>query len=561
MRLTRVHFARLGGGAALLNGLDLELRRPGEADSGKFQPLCAIGPNGSGKSQFLQSLAESFQAVLHAAVPSEERREVDPASAFTIRYILRRGSPASDLEVEITGAPKSGEERPVRIRTRTPGSEWSDEKLADDAARPLLPTRVVAYTSGENETLSLPFLASRIAYADEIQRRAIPASNRTELQTGEDEAPGTPRLMLIDYSTHLEVLVANLLVSAPEQRRYLLDQVQLADLRSVRCIVSLNHRAVRNAVKRRPDSKRKGVQLTDELEGYIQALQACSTTWDYDSTKEQYVFDFWIDEQSRNAFRTQFVSPFELYLALHKLALLNDLAISSPARKRFESDVRKRRFATRLPEPPEEDKVFRFEEITFHSKPAEEGAPSEPVDYVSLSDGEHQLVQILGVFAMVDEPDVLFLLDEPESHLNPQWRVKFMSQLAKLPTPRGRREEAGSAVAAQEVLITTHAPFVPSDLPREQVLIFRRAEPEEGEPVVPMVRPRRPDIQTFGASYDEILAQCFDVSPPISQQPREVINELMESSDPKHVEAGLRTLGPSVEKILVIDHLDELKDS
>lgn len=30
-------------------------------------------------------------------------------------------------------------------------------------------------------------------------------------------------------------------------------------------------------------------------------------------------------------------------------------------------------------------------------------------------------------------PDVLFLLDEPESHFNPQWRVKFISRLLDLP--------------------------------------------------------------------------------------------------------------------------------
>ena len=105
--------------------------------------------------------------------------------------------------------------------------------------------------------------------------------------------------MLIDYSTHLEVLVANLLLASSEQRAYVLRQANLENLRSIRCIVSLNHRAVKNSVKRRPDSKRKGVQLTDELEKYIETLQACATTWDYDEAAERYVFDFWIDEESR----------------------------------------------------------------------------------------------------------------------------------------------------------------------------------------------------------------------------------------------------------------------
>lgn len=555
MKITRANISKTGGGAALLNGLDLVLRNPQSDETRSFQPLCLIGPNGSGKSQFLQSLAEAFQALLHAVVPEEERRDVDPTSEFSLRYVLHGPNTEDDVEVEAVALRGSTEDHRLVIRCRSIGEDWSDVEA--DEAKALLPTRIVAYTSGENETLSLPFLASRIAYADEIQRLAIPTAD--EENPTSRTAP-TPRLMLIDYSTHLEVLVANLLLASPEQRAYVLRQANLENLRSVRCIVSLNHRAVKNGVKRRPDSKRKGVQLTDELERYIETLQTCATTWDYDEAAERYVFDFWIDEESRLGFGSAFKTPFELYLALHKLALLNDLAISSPARKRFEADVRKRRFATRLPEPPEEDKVFRFEEITFHPIRGNEGGKADPVDYVSLSDGEHQLVQMLGVFSMVDEPNVLFLLDEPESHLNPIWRVKFMSQLGEVPTARGNRRDPQSLVGAQDVVITTHAPFVPSDLPRHQVIIFRRSEESEIQnPASVGIQARRPNIQTFGASYDQILEQCFGVSPPISKQSQEVIGTLLQSNDPAEVEAGLKTLGPSVERIQVIDHLDELK--
>jgi restriction system-associated AAA family ATPase len=555
MKLTRIGIQRTGGGAALLNGLDLILRDPQQRETRSFQPLCLIGPNGSGKSQFLQSLAEAFQALFHAVVPEEERRDVDPTSEFSLRYMMHRPENADDVEVEVVASRSSAADHRLAIRCRSIGGDWSEVEAGK--AKDLLPTRIVAYTSGENETLSLPFLASRIAYADEIQRLAIPTAGGESPTSG--TAP-TPRLMLIDYSTHLEVLVANLLLACPEQRAYVLHQANLENLRSVRCIVSLNHRAVKNGVKRRPDSKRKGVQLTDELEGYVAVLQACATTWDYDEAAERYVFDFWIDEASRQGFRSAFGTPFDLYLALHKLALLNDLAISSPARKRFEMDVRKRRFATRLPEPPEEDKVFRFEEITFHPSQGGGTTKANPVDYVSLSDGEHQLVQMLGVFSMVDEPNVLFLLDEPDSHLNPVWRVKFMSQLAKTPTANGAREDPNGQAAAQDVVITTHAPFVPSDLPRDQVMIFRRPDGPQ-HPAQVGIRARRPDIQTFGASYDQILEQCFGVSPPISKQSQEVIGALLESSDPGEVEAGLKMLGPSVERIQVIDHLDELKRS
>lgn len=277
MRLTRIHFARVSGGAALLNHLDLVLRRRAEANPAVFQPMCVIGPNGSGKSQFLQTVAEFFQAALRAAVPHEERVEVDPRSAFTIQYVVQRDGGLPPLEVELTGEARSASERRILMRTREPESDWSDAAPVDAEAASLLPTRIVAYTSGENETLSLPFLASRIAYADEIRRRAIPASSGQE-PTWAAGDPGTPRLMLIDYGTHLEVLVANLLLSPLDQRRYLLDLVGLEELRSVKCIVSLNHKAVKNSISHRPESKRKGVQLTDELESYIDILKACATT-------------------------------------------------------------------------------------------------------------------------------------------------------------------------------------------------------------------------------------------------------------------------------------------
>src|ERR1700735_358475 len=47
---------------------------------------------------------------------------------------------------------------------------------------------------------------------------------------------------------------------------------------------------------------------------------------------------------------------------------------------------------------------------------------------------------------------------------------------------------------SQEVLLTSHAPFVPSDVPREQVHIF--AKDETGR-----VSVRYPEIETYGATF------------------------------------------------------------
>jgi hypothetical protein len=171
------------------------------------------------------------------------------------------------------------------------------------------------------------------------------------------------------------------------------------------------------------------------------------------------------------------------------------------------------------------------------------------VDYVSLSDGEHQLAQLLGTFCMLSFSDVLFLLDEPESHFNPQWRVKFLTRLLDLPTAHGTRR-GKSAASQQDALLTTHAPFVPSDMQRDKVLIFGK----EKERIVV----KRPDIETFGSTFDAILDACFDVRPPFSEEPRKKINELMRSKKPKDIIEGMERLGPSVEKAFLADRLRQL---
>jgi AAA domain, putative AbiEii toxin, Type IV TA system len=124
------------------------------------------------------------------------------------------------------------------------------------------------------------------------------------------------------------------------------------------------------------------------------------------------------------------------------------------------------RLALRLPEPQDEEKVFRFERVNFFAQ-----GDGEIVDYVSLSDGEHQLAQILGMFGMVSLSNALFLLDEPESHFNLQWRVKFMTRVLDMPTPDGTRRDVSGA-SQRDCLLTTHAPFVPSNMPHDRVFIF-----------------------------------------------------------------------------------------
>lgn len=539
MKLLKVHIISAKTCGELLDGLDLRLRSPLSGYSG-FEPLCLIGPNGAGKSQFLQVLAEIFQSVFHRCIPNEERNESNPDLQFELEYLIQPEDEQLPVRVRISRK-ASGRKRPTLIIEQRDEEEyeWIDCDLNDPKTRALLPEKIIGYTSGDNETLSLPFLVSRSGYADEVGGGALNAAMR-------DRPIPDTRLMLIDYGTHLEVLVANLLLGDAPQWVALLQDAQLKDLHSFRCIVQLAHRAApKLPSKKGSQNSRKGVQLTNELEQYLDHLKRCATCYTCDEKTETYIFDYWINDQTREAFRSFWNNTLNLYSSFHKLAMLNDLALPRETRKRFQKETKERRFASRLPEPQDEDKIFRFERVMFTAQKT-----GKEVDYVSLSDGEHQLGQILGTFCMLSSPNVLFLLDEPESHFNPLWRVKFISRILDLPTKNGDRRESSKATE-QDCLLTTHSPFVPSDMHRDQVFIFSKNE--EGK-----IEVQNPNIETFGSTFDTIIEECFEVRPPMSQVPHNEIKKLMESDDPEKIRAGIQRLGNSVEKAFLADHLRQL---
>lgn len=526
MRLRRLKIKKSAAGGGLLDGVDIWFGRDLDGHINEpIAPLCLIGPNGSGKSQFLQLLAEIFQAAWNTHKPAVERDSANPDAEFDLTYLIR---PMKDQELREVILSRQQEGRRLGpIRMRIEGQE--EEVLASSATfGDHLPSLIVGYTSGENETLSLPFLVSRAGYADEVAKAALKGA----------QEPLDNKLMLVDYGTNLEVLFASLMLGETGVRKSVLDHARLADIASCRIFVRLAHGSRNKATaKNVRGSSRKGIQLTNELEAIVENLKRCSTCWSEDRATETYRFDFWVDESTRQAFRYFWPSALALYRSLHQLALLNDLAIPKAARERVKRAVRDRRFAARLPEPQVEEMVFGFEEVRFWPI----SRANEPVDYVSLSDGEHQQALVLGLFGMVSGHNTVFLLDEPESHFNPQWRVQFVKRLMELPVERGE----------QDILLTSHAPFVPADMSKEQVLIFSRLDGK--------LSVRQPDIETYGANFDRILEHCFNIRPPISQIARDDIDQLMKSESVHELTEAMERLGASVEKSFIADRLRQLK--
>lgn len=106
------------------------------------------------------------------------------------------------------------------------------------------------------------------------------------------------------------------------------------------------------------------------------------------------------------------------------------------------------------------------------------------VSFTQLSEGELQMLTVLGLMRITREDHCLFLLDEPDTHLNPIWKLRYFDDIegvlgdvhgdAGFDTG-GFGEGPFDATSGQsQILITTHDPMMVGSLKREQVHILRR---------------------------------------------------------------------------------------
>ena len=83
----------------------------------------------------------------------------------------------------------------------------------------------------------------------------------------------------------------------------------------------------------------------------------------------------------------------------------------------------------------------------------------------ALSEGEKQLLCVIGGLTMAHHHECLVLLDEPDTHLNPSWSWEYNKLL--------QDSLHSEQLQDSTVFIATHDPVLISGLTREQVLIAK----------------------------------------------------------------------------------------
>ena len=192
---------------------------------------------------------------------------------------------------------------------------------------------------------------------------------------------------------------------------------------------------------------------------------------------------------------------------------------------------------------------MRFKDVVLKKQ----GVKQETFYTKALSDGENQLLHTLGLCILYRNTEdrhisTLFLLDEPETHFNPQWRSEYISLLRD---SLYDKETDTYGIDSHEMLITTHTPFLISDSEPNNVLVFSK---NNGK-----INIKNPDYNTFGASISKINLETFQKKETIGSYAKDQALEKFKEEAKKPIinkeqliNQINNTLGDSIEKILLI---------
>lgn len=433
-------------------------------DGGKpEQPIrshAVIGQNGTGKSNLIEAIITIFRDV-----DLDREASFDYELDYTIRgnQIKLKAERNKKMRpfVWVDGEEKSQD---YLLTNDPPGTTPIDERRGPR----LLPSHIFAYYSGRNERLEslfqdhqqrftrrqeitveavLPEHSLRNFIASESDIRAMEQLRKREdskmlRQFGDDKL----RRLFYCRGGHSQLVLLACLLS---------DDPVFANLLNILGIESLESALF---VLKQPHRLRQKLNEDDILEGDPRFWYARG------NVVEEFLDKLWKvawapiehEEFKLIDFRGRRERQKQLYLYVPSYEKLKDLGndIGSP------------------------DSFFRYaegayigdllEEVRITIKKREESVGN--VSFTQLSEGELQMLTVLGLMRITHQDHCLFLLDEPDTHLNPLWKLRYFDDINRMIEPRAGETLQGES----QIIVATHDPIMVGSLRREQVRILRK---------------------------------------------------------------------------------------
>lgn len=537
----------------------------------EFNPYCLVGRNGSGKSNILEALAAIFyhlECMELKTLPasfvfdaeenpygfSSDKAVID---AFELEYFINTEltitTRENDKNIVNKGEKVNAHILVKKEKGKSPEYKWVDwnKTLKDPlpqagvTIRRMLPDYILGYSSGENEILSLPFFKMRFIHYDEYEQAL-----RKQLPYAQPEG----KLIYFDNSFSQAVFLTNYLMQDQKVLQPIYKTLGIKGIFQFRIIIRLKQikefyepleygfDSLKGGVL---DSERVKLEIPSRLTDLIQLFKNCATTWEND--EDTLFLDYCIDAETKKAFNANFDNdPIKLFQSFQILLTLNLYEVSDELKQELYQSTSLYVNET-VPVLASDKRIMRFKDLEIDN-----GANADGIYNKSLSDGEHQFLHAMGVCLLFKNSSSLFLLDEPETHFNPDWRSLFISTL------RDCLEQKDDKIHS-EFIITSHSPFIVSDCRKENVLVFEKQKGKSRK-----VKVSRPDFNTFGASVNLLTHKLFHKEQTISEIANKRLNDVMKKfkKGKLNLEQSIsmaNQLGDSVEKLIIIDELKRLK--
>ena len=110
------------------------------------------------------------------------------------------------------------------------------------------------------------------------------------------------------------------------------------------------------------------------------------------------------------------------------------------------------------------DIIEILDEITFKVK---RKGVKDLIELTDLSEGEQQFLSVIGLLLVTSRGDSLYLLDEPDTHLNPNWQRDYVDVLKAF----------NLNPSNSHIFVATHSPLIVQSSKDSDVVLFYEEEP------------------------------------------------------------------------------------
>jgi len=606
MKLLRLKIGK-GGFKSLRDGFEMNFH---SLDNlvlmDNYNPFCFVGLNGSGKSNVFEALSAIFyhlEFLVAKFQPEGFKKHFNRTfcypDAYELDYLIGKkgGMPGIANMTKVLIKKQPGEEPVMEIEENSSWLKEGKKKVKKAFLEPgkgtkqsdgkkYLPDNVVAYSSGENETLSIPYLKCRLVHYDEY----IETIKNGIIEYIEPENS----FIYIDSNMSQAVLLANLIFEEIEitdengekkdgALKSFENEIGITGLECFRMninLMAIDHLDIPEKIistfpKVFKKNEKGELVIIQILAGKIENLKKCCTCYFED---ENYLgLDFFINKATKDAFRKYFTDSFELFQLFRLLYELNSYSVDEETK---EEVYKSKGYYTdwKLPQLVPKDVIFAFTNFFIQKRDKPDESPKKRL-LKEFSDGEHQFIHSMGICIMLKQRRSLLLLDEPETHLNPAWRAKFIKTLgdsiaASAPIAVKRLQEGPIEIGVhpsirnldfyvnKDILLTSHSPFIISDCLPDNVVLFEKDD--EGKVLALRVSELDEPFNTFGTSVEIILERLFNFSQSIGDLANKEL-EKIDFEDTKtevqveKVKTNLKRLGESIEKDMVLARLKKIE--